>query len=898
MVETQGNVYYVAVNGDDRNDGRSEQSPFRTIGRAAETLKAGDVCYIREGVYRETVVPGNSGRDGAPIRFEAYRQERVVVSGCDEIKEWAHHEGNVYKASLAWELVDGGDNLVFFDGELGMEAQWPNMSDRLDKTQYATVDSATNDYTGNTLFDADLQAFPDGYWDGAMVACVNGVSYFMSTAKVNRFQDGTLHHDQWINSAEHYHTEPGNLYFITRTLRALDSEKEWYYDPRERLLYVIVPGGGHPAGRTVEAKRRDYAFDLSGKQHIHIAGIHCRGASITTKAASHCQIRGGSIYGMDRSFGWRQTIYGRTNGVELGGSDNVLRDCEISHFEGIGVQLSGERNTVVNCFIHDGNFEASYASMIWLTGFGHRVSRCTISRSGRTAISGVFARSVIEYCDISFANALTKDSGMIYLFNHDFDSTHIHHNWLHDNLSDHLSFGFYMDAWTSGVSFYRNVVWNIPDRGMVLNRPLQRTLIYNNTFYRRGIADSTIFYFDDMYGTHMANNLFAAGEIRKWGNHSVVSHNRFDEDPRFENAEQGDFRLRPESPAIGKGIPIEGITDGFLGEAPDVGAYEQGGESWVPGHDFDRSQEAGEGFAVLDHETRIRNGGFETGDLAHWSVASGSPATVFECGWDYSRNGSYPAVVRSNKYAAVLQPGDRIEQRAEGLKPNTSYIAYAAIRSSGEYRLAVEHSDSRSTGSWEQGPDGGRAIYRDVPYIGPAKKGEWLKFAGVDFGLKGKYDNVSIGLNKVVGPVSIECRLDHPDGPLIGAITQQTNYDSTWRHFTAPIGFVEGMHDVYLKFVGEGRCLIHNVLFHHATRAGSARMSVSGHGEAEAKLLVSRWNWESTMSELHFTTGPEATSATVAIENGTAAELQGYSIYVDDCGLWAKPEQGGGEWKG
>ena len=40
------------------------------------------------------------------------------------------------------------------------------------------------------------------------------------------------------------------------------------------------------------------------------------------------------------------------------------------------------------------------------------------------------------------------------------------------------------------------------------------------------------------------------------------------------NPEDNDFRLRPRSAAIDKGIELPGITDGFKGRAPDLGAYE------------------------------------------------------------------------------------------------------------------------------------------------------------------------------------------------------------------------------------------------------------------------------------------------------------------------------------
>jgi hypothetical protein len=44
------------------------------------------------------------------------------------------------------------------------------------------------------------------------------------------------------------------------------------------------------------------------------------------------------------------------------------------------------------------------------------------------------------------------------------------------------------------------------------------------------------------------------------------------------NPEDNDFRLKPRSAAIDKGMELPGITDGFRGRAPDLGAYEFGVE--------------------------------------------------------------------------------------------------------------------------------------------------------------------------------------------------------------------------------------------------------------------------------------------------------------------------------
>jgi len=39
-----------------------------------------------------------------------------------------------------------------------------------------------------------------------------------------------------------------------------------------------------------------------------------------------------------------------------------------------------------------------------------------------------------------------------------------------------------------------------------------------------------------------------------------------------------DLRLKPRSRAVDAGTVLPGLTDGFAGRAPDLGAYEQGAE--------------------------------------------------------------------------------------------------------------------------------------------------------------------------------------------------------------------------------------------------------------------------------------------------------------------------------
>ena len=67
----QGNIYYVAVNGDDNNAGVHQNDPFLTIDKALKSASAGDTVYVYPGTYEEDcplVIPQGVTLKGASLR--------------------------------------------------------------------------------------------------------------------------------------------------------------------------------------------------------------------------------------------------------------------------------------------------------------------------------------------------------------------------------------------------------------------------------------------------------------------------------------------------------------------------------------------------------------------------------------------------------------------------------------------------------------------------------------------------------------------------------------------------------------------------------------------------------------------------------------------------------------
>ncbi|MDA2251879.1 right-handed parallel beta-helix repeat-containing protein [Bacillus thuringiensis] len=77
---TSGTDYYVSPAGSDLNPGTLNQ-PFATIQKAANVAKEGSTIYIRGGVYNQKVRVTHSGASGAPITFQNYQNEKVILDG-------------------------------------------------------------------------------------------------------------------------------------------------------------------------------------------------------------------------------------------------------------------------------------------------------------------------------------------------------------------------------------------------------------------------------------------------------------------------------------------------------------------------------------------------------------------------------------------------------------------------------------------------------------------------------------------------------------------------------------------------------------------------------------------------------------------------------------------------
>ncbi len=80
-------TYYVDAQNPVASDNSpgTEAVPWETITKACRAAQAGDTVLIKAGTYREALMPKNSGKPGAPITFQAYPGDFVMIKGSKKI---------------------------------------------------------------------------------------------------------------------------------------------------------------------------------------------------------------------------------------------------------------------------------------------------------------------------------------------------------------------------------------------------------------------------------------------------------------------------------------------------------------------------------------------------------------------------------------------------------------------------------------------------------------------------------------------------------------------------------------------------------------------------------------------------------------------------------------------
>ena len=662
--------FYVSPNGSDASPG-SLKKPFKTFEKACGMLNPGDRCFLREGVYLETLVPKGSGKDGAPISFRNYKDERAVISGGEVLSGWKHEGNGVYSAALPWSLDDR--NQFFADGVMLHEATWPALGER---PLFHPNRAITKGGSENTLVCEEIPGTAAD-WKGAQLWCAGGSSWICWTSIVKSYDPEAHKLTFEPKQSRHWYVPRRGNAFVLRGVRyALQKPGQWHYDGETKRVHLIPPAGTSMDRLTITAKRRNYAVDLSGLSHVHLKGIQFVAAGLNTDDKSSHLV----LDGLKGSYVEHSYVRDRSEqyGVILKGSNNLLVNSELSYSSSSVLVTGGSDNRIINCYIRHGGYAGLWKGTVKLKGRRVVFSHNTVSHAGRDLINthGLM-ESLVQYNDVSDAGWLTDDLGMFYGHNTDFANTEFCYNYVHDNRAHRFAPAIYFDHLSANALIHHNLVRGCRSDPVRVNNPSYGMIVFNNSALHSGTTRT----FDhskreDLSFCRYMDNIFNA-RFRLPSN-ATVTNNVVNNDPPYVDAAKGDLRLKE---PLGK----------------NVGAVPFGGKLFSTGCDLNKPPNPLPRYKPADFPfvNKIRNSCFEFGSLEGWErTGAGNASLVKGNGWgnDFARGTSQPT--GTMRHELKLGPGkDGVAQVISGLIPGGTYILSAWVRvsdASEKVRLGVK----------------------------------------------------------------------------------------------------------------------------------------------------------------------------------------------------------------
>jgi hypothetical protein len=666
-------IVYVAPNGNDAWSGAFEapntdgtDGPFATIAGARDALRSREPAVraqgpvqirIRGGNYHVTgpitFGPEDSGTASAPITYEAYPGEEPVIHGGRVLSGWKT-DGPLWTLELP-EVREGRWVFtgLYANGEWRQPARTPNpahpVGDYPEETDYFyTTGQVTvvNPDTGKEEPSKDKIRFQAGdvqQWESlpdAWVVMFHSWNTSMHFVKTLDLEDHTMEFSCGSGRPMGYWQSAGQRFFIENLFEGLDQPGEWYLNRKTGTLYYYPMPGETPDTTVVVAPVAQQLLLLTGKpeeksyvEHLAFKGLRFNyteytlpeagypggqaavavNAAVEARGARHCLIEDCEIAHVGNYGVW----------FRAGCQDNLLVRCEITDLGAGGVRI-GEtssaasaalvcmRNTVDNCFIHDGGKRYRGAIGAWIGRSSYNtLSHNEICDFRYTGISVGWSwgfqpssahHNRIEYNHVHHtAKGQLSDTGSIYTLGVS-PGTVIRNNIFHDSLSYPKvsgGWGIYFDEGSTYIVAENNLVYNTRSGNLHQHYGKENHVINNIFAYSHGpqlrrsreedhisfILERNIVFAnnDSMLGVHWANGNyrldahcywnsdgddldFAGRDFSEWqaeghDAQSIVA------DPRFLDPEHGDFRLHPDSPALELGFqPFDLTEPGLYGD--------------------------------------------------------------------------------------------------------------------------------------------------------------------------------------------------------------------------------------------------------------------------------------------------------------------------------------------
>ena len=267
-------------------------------------MSSGDICYIRQGRYHETIsINDLDGASGAPVIFTNYNNERVVIDGTIPITSSWNQVGssNLWRTKLTQDIWQ-----LFINWEEQVMARWPNAKFNngtiWDNDNYwakGTIDDDENAYSNGSIIDA-----PYTNSAGTLISLSNTGFDLDETNKqaiailnLGSFRTWSRIVTSHSSNTFNYATVPSwktkhHYYYLEGRKEFLDQEGEWWYDTYNNndSLYYFAANEVDPNKLDFRGKVQSYAFSITGSKYLQIKNLEFFGTTEYLSNGDNCLV--------------------------------------------------------------------------------------------------------------------------------------------------------------------------------------------------------------------------------------------------------------------------------------------------------------------------------------------------------------------------------------------------------------------------------------------------------------------------------------------------------------------------------------------------------------------------------------------------------------------------------
>ena len=531
-------VFYVAPGGNDAWSGSKPtrqgiQGPFATISGARDairqlkqkqggSLKQSVRVLLRGGTYfaQKTIdfTDTDSGTKTAPITYQAYKNEKPIISGGTLIKNWTRVKVN---GKVAWTTtlpqVKAGKwafHQLWVNGTRAQRCRYP-------KKGYLKVEKSpdvTPDWTkGQSRFQyrqGDLKAWKD-INHGEIIIMSRWLESRLPIREIDRQNRIVSFTEPTAIAIEAGNSESSGAgtYYVENILELLNDPGEWYLDYQTGQIFYLPRPGEKLSNSQVIAPVLPELFKLVGNwksqkfvEHLKFEGINFahgewyypNQTQATTPPIRRLNLSGGQasfyvpafIYAQGvRSCSWKKCTFSHIGhyGIDFteNSSENEVTSCTFHDLGagaikiGSGTVVSDGKQKISKCHIYDGGILFHSAVAIWVG----KSSRNTIASNhihdfyysgisiGWTwgygekpdASNNIIQNNHIHHIGkkSNGDGPVLNDKGGIYTLGIQ-TGTIIRDNLIHDiDAYNFGAFGIYLDQGSSNILVENNIVHNV-----------------------------------------------------------------------------------------------------------------------------------------------------------------------------------------------------------------------------------------------------------------------------------------------------------------------------------------------------------------------------------------------------------------------------------------------------